>query len=68
MDGMMTGREVADLLHVHQNTIRRWATEGHIKCYRLSTRGDLRFKREDIAEFISKRQVLMLSVVELKGC
>jgi excisionase family DNA binding protein len=46
---MLTVREVCQLLHVHPNTIRRWADEGRMKVYRIGPRGDRRFKREDIA-------------------
>ena len=46
---MLTLREVSKLLHLHPNTIRRWADEGLIKAYRIGSRRDRRFKREDIA-------------------
>lgn len=46
---MLTLREVSKLLHLHPNTIRRWADEGLIKAYRIGSRRDRRFKIEDIA-------------------
>jgi excisionase family DNA binding protein len=52
MDNMLTIREVADLLHIHPNTLRRWCDSGRIRAYRITTRGDRRFKREDIAQFL----------------
>jgi excisionase family DNA binding protein len=54
MDDMLTVREVARLLHVHPNTLRRWSNNGRIKAYRITLRGDRRFKRNDIARFLAK--------------
>ena len=51
---MLTVPEVAKLLHVHNNTARRWADRGIIKVYRISRRGDRRFKREDIYRFLTE--------------
>ena len=48
MVSMMTAGEVAALLHVHINTIRRWSRLGALKSYKLGTRGSLRFSQEDI--------------------
>ena len=49
---MLTTTEVARLLHIHNNTVRRWADKGIIKAYRISSRGDRRFKRDDIAQLL----------------
>jgi len=54
MDDMMTVRQVAQLLHVHPNTLRRWCNNGRIKAYRITARGDRRFKREDVARFLAE--------------
>jgi excisionase family DNA binding protein len=53
IDPMLTTSEVARILNVHINTIRRWSNQGILKAYRIGSRGDRRFKREDIAEFLS---------------
>jgi len=47
-DGMLTGREVAQLLNLHINTVRRWSNLGRLKAYRINSRGDRRFRREDV--------------------
>ncbi|MCK4361696.1 MAG: response regulator [Dehalococcoidia bacterium] len=52
-DRLLTVREVADLLHVHTNTARRWSDLGLIKSYRVGPRGDRRFRAEDLNSFIT---------------
>jgi len=54
MSNMLTVREVARLLHVHPNTLRRWSNKGRIRAYRITPRGDRRFKREEIAQFLAE--------------
>lgn len=54
MSELLTVREVARLLHVHPNTLRRWSNDGRLKAYRIAARGDRRFKREEIARFLAE--------------
>ena len=54
IDGMLTISEVAHLLNVHINTVRRWSNQGILKAYRIGSRGDRRFRQEDIASFLSE--------------
>lgn len=49
----LTVREVAELLHVHSNTARRWSDLGLIKSYRVGPRGDRRFKAQDLNDFVT---------------
>ncbi|MBA7705959.1 hypothetical protein ES703_114801 [subsurface metagenome] len=54
---MLTAREVAVLLNVHINTVRRWGNRGILKAYRISSRGDRRFRREDIDNFLQESKI-----------
>ena len=51
---MLTVREVAELLHIHANTVRRWSDRGVLRSYRIARRGDRRFRREDVAHFLAE--------------
>jgi len=54
MEPMLTVREVARLLNIHSNTVRRWSDRGIIRAYRIARRGDRRFKRGDIDRFLAE--------------
>jgi len=54
IDRMLTVSEVARLLHVHPNTLRRWSNNGRIRAYRITPRGDRRFKHGEIARFLDE--------------
>jgi excisionase family DNA binding protein len=53
-DKMLTVREVSALLHVHPNTLRRWAGKGIIKSVCITPRGDRRFLSRDIDRFLTE--------------
>ena len=52
-NGMLTARQLARLLNVHVNTVRRWNDKGILKAYRIGPRGDRRFSREDVDMFLA---------------
>ncbi len=54
IDPMLTVSDVARLLSIHINTVRRWSNQGILKVYRVGSRGDRRFRQEDIASFLSQ--------------
>ena len=49
---MLTISDVSHLLNVHVNTVRRWSNQGLLKSYRIGSRGDRRFKKNDIEKFL----------------
>jgi len=51
---MLTTSEVARILNVHINTVRRWSNQSNLKAYRIGSRGDRRFNPEDIDRFLAK--------------
>ncbi|MFC2050892.1 helix-turn-helix domain-containing protein [Chloroflexota bacterium] len=54
-NGMLTTRQLAMLLNVHINTVRRWDEQGVLKAYRVGPRGDRRYNRQDIDVFLAEK-------------
>ena len=54
---ILATRDVARLLGIHANTVRRWSQKGILRGYRICGRGDRRFRREDIDRFLKERQI-----------
>jgi excisionase family DNA binding protein len=52
-NGLLTARQVARLLNVHVNTVRRWNDRGILKAYRIGPRGDRRFNKADVDMFLA---------------
>ena len=53
-DKMLKIGDVAEMLHVHPNTLRRWCERGRIESYRLGPRGDRRFPQSEVARFVGE--------------
>ncbi len=51
---LITTAEVAQLLHIHVNTVRRWNDKEVIESYRICSRGDRRFITEDIVRLLDE--------------
>ena len=49
-------RQVAEMLGVNPETLRRWDKEGKLPAIKVSKRGDRRYKLEDIQKFIEASQ------------
>ena len=65
---MLTVSEVARLLHVHPNTVRKWQKQGLLRAYRLGRRGDRRFPLPEVERFLNaKGPELGLSPTLLEG-
>lgn len=54
LEAILTVRQVADFLHVSICTVRRWSNKGMLKFYRVGSRGDRRYKREDVLRFLEE--------------
>lgn len=50
----LTMAEAAQLLSVHENTLRRWCDRGIIKCLRISIRGERRVAESDVTALITQ--------------
>ncbi len=49
---MLTTKDVASMLGIHQNTVRRWSDMGLLRSFRISHRGDRRYRHRDISSFL----------------
>ncbi len=49
---MLTASEVAQMLHIHVNTVKRLGDRGELPFYRVCKRGDRRFRLDDVMRFL----------------
>jgi excisionase family DNA binding protein len=53
IEPMLTSSEVARMLNVHINTVRRWSNQGTLISYRIGSRGDRRFRKDDVNALVN---------------
>jgi excisionase family DNA binding protein len=53
---MLTAAEVAEMLHLHVNTVKRLGDRGELKYYKVCKRGDRRFLLEDVRRFLDQNR------------
>jgi len=53
---MLSIGDVASLLGVSVNTVRRWGNKGILRAYRIGPRADRRFRREDVDAFLGEEK------------
>jgi excisionase family DNA binding protein len=53
---LLTATEVADMLHLHVNTVKRLGDRGEIPFYRVCKRGDRRFRLDDVMRFLHQNR------------
>jgi len=51
---ILTAKEVAHILHLHVNTVRRWESQGVLRGYRIGPRRDRRFEQDEILRLINE--------------
>ncbi len=56
LEGMMTAREVAEFLGVSKSSMNRWTSSGALRSYRVGTRGDRRYRFEDVLSFMERSE------------
>ncbi len=52
---LLSMKEVSELLKVHLNTLRLWDKKGILKAVRFGTRGDRKYKKEEIMKLIENK-------------
>jgi excisionase family DNA binding protein len=53
---MLTAAEVAEMLHLHVNTVKRLGDRGELPFYRVCKRGDRRFRLDDVMRFLANNR------------
>jgi excisionase family DNA binding protein len=54
LEKMLTVQQVAEFLQVSVCSVRRWSDKGTLKFYRVGSRGDRRYWREDVLLFLKE--------------
>jgi excisionase family DNA binding protein len=49
---LMTLDEVANVLRVSKITLKRWGKKGKLPALRINSRGDRRYKKEEVLRFL----------------
>jgi len=57
LPSILTLKQASELLNCHPNTLRKWEQQGVIKCYRFGSRGDRRFRKEDILALLKNNDL-----------
>jgi excisionase family DNA binding protein len=53
---LLTVREVAELLRVSPLTIKRWGKKGKLPAIRINSRGDRRYRKEQVLWLLGVQQ------------
>lgn len=52
---ILTLKQACEVLNCHPNTLRNWVNQGKIKAIRFGSRGDRRFKEEEIMKILKEK-------------
>ena len=53
---LLTAAEVAEMLHLHVNTVKRLGDRGELPFFRVCKRGDRRFRLDDVMAFLARNR------------
>jgi len=56
MMALLSVKEAAEALHVHENTIRYWVKNGMLRSYRVTPRGKVYINETDLRRMLKKLQ------------
>ena len=51
---ILTLKQTSNILNLHPNTLRGWDNRGILRAVRYGTRGDRRYRKEDIIKILKK--------------
>jgi excisionase family DNA binding protein len=52
---LLSLRETCEMLKVHPNTLRQWDKKGLLKAVRFGTRGDRKYKKDEVLRLIETK-------------
>ena len=52
---ILTLKQACEVLNCHANTLRNWDQKGLLKAIRFGSRGDRRYKKEDILKLLNNK-------------
>lgn len=52
---LLTLKQACEILNCHPNTLRAWDTKGYLVAVRFGTRGDRRYRKEDVMKLLEKK-------------
>jgi len=53
---LLTLKQACDMLGCHPNTLRAWDKKGYLVAVRIGTRGDRRYRRDEIMKIVNKKK------------
>ena len=56
---LLTVREVAEILRVSPLTIKRWGKKGKLPAIRINSRGDRRYRKEQVLQLLGIERTTM---------
>ena len=64
---LLTVGQVAVMLNIHVNTVRRWSAQGLLASYRVGPRRDRRFERAEVERLLTSQAEAVPSATQHEG-